>query len=354
MNQLTKKQQKIYNWLSNYRGYIKKGEKWINGQYSKIENNFNSKDINLALKQARIDFKDSYNGNNTKTLKTTKSVLKGLKSPNYELLPKKTFKDTPWGKMIEKYKKIPKIKRLFFDIETSPNIVSTWNIGYNLTISHDNIIKERSIICICWKWEGDNTVYELHWDNGNDSKMIHKFYSILLSADEVVGHNGDKYDIAWFRTRCLFHGIETMPDIKSIDTLKISRSKFRFNSNRLDYISKFLGFEGKIKTEFSLWKKVMDNDQNALQEMIDYCKGDVTILENVYNKLNGYIKPKTHIGVLNGGNKCDCPKCGSSDVYSNGNVYLASGLIKKKMHCLKCSTYYTVSQSIFDNKDKDK
>ena len=32
-----------------------------------------------------------------------------------------------------------KFKRLFFDIETSPNIVFSWNIGYNLNISYENI-----------------------------------------------------------------------------------------------------------------------------------------------------------------------------------------------------------------------
>ena len=43
------------------------------------------------------------------------------------------------------------IKRLFFDIETSPNIVYSWRTGYNLTITTENIITERAIICISYK-----------------------------------------------------------------------------------------------------------------------------------------------------------------------------------------------------------
>ena len=40
------------------------------------------------------------------------------------------------------------IKRLFFDIETSPNIGYFWRAGYKLNIGADNIIEERKIICI--------------------------------------------------------------------------------------------------------------------------------------------------------------------------------------------------------------
>ena len=42
------------------------------------------------------------------------------------------------------------IKRLFFDIETSPNIVFAWRIGYNLSLQTHDIIEERKIICISY------------------------------------------------------------------------------------------------------------------------------------------------------------------------------------------------------------
>jgi hypothetical protein len=57
-----------------------------------------------------------------------------------------------------------KKKRLFFDIETSPNIGFFWQSGYKLNISYNNIITERAIICICYKWEGDEKLYSLNWD----------------------------------------------------------------------------------------------------------------------------------------------------------------------------------------------
>ena len=57
-----------------------------------------------------------------------------------------------------------KVKRLFWDIETSPNIVLAFRTGFDLTINYDVIIHERKIICIGYKWEGDKKIIVLRWD----------------------------------------------------------------------------------------------------------------------------------------------------------------------------------------------
>ena len=65
-------------------------------------------------------------------------------------------------------------KRLFFDIEVSPNIVFSWRSGYRLNIDPDNIIEERKIICVCWKWEGKDEIHSLTWDKKQDDKKLLK------------------------------------------------------------------------------------------------------------------------------------------------------------------------------------
>ncbi len=98
----------------------------------------------------------------------------------------------------------------------------------------------------------------MQWDSKQcDKKLLQDFIKVANEADELIGHNGDKFDLAWIRTRCLFHRIEMFPTYNTIDTLKIARSKFRFNSNRLDYIGKFLGLGQKNHTNFDLWKDIM-------------------------------------------------------------------------------------------------
>jgi uncharacterized protein YprB with RNaseH-like and TPR domain len=181
-------------------------------------------------------------------------------------------------------------KRLFFDIETSPNIGFFWTAGYRQTISHENIIKERAIICICYKWAGDEKIYSLNWDDEqSDKQLLESFILVANEADELVGHNGDRFDLPWIRTRCLYHRIPVFPNYTTLDTLKHARSKFRFNSNKLDYIAKFLGVGQKIHTSYDLWKKViLDKDEESLQYMIEYCKKDVLGTLELYHKLESH------------------------------------------------------------------
>jgi uncharacterized protein YprB with RNaseH-like and TPR domain len=243
-----------------------------------------------------------------------------------------------------------KIKRLFFDIETSPNIGLFWSAGYKQTISYENIIQERAIICICYKWENEDKVHSLTWDsNQDDKKMLEKFIKIANEADELVGHNGDKYDLAWIRTRCLFHNIPVFPNYVTIDTLKQARSKFRFNSNKLDYIGHFLGIGQKIHTNFGMWKDiVLNKNKKALNEMVEYCKGDVILLEKIYDRMSSYFPHKTHFGVLNGGEKHSCPSCGSDEMSLSKKRVTASGMPKVQLQCKKCHKYHTISNTAYE------
>ena len=250
------------------------------------------------------------------------------------------------------------IKRMFFDIETSPNIGSFWNPGYKIQLSHNNIIKERAIICICWKWEGNKTVHSLEWDNWCDKKMLTKFVKELEKADEVIGHNGDKFDLKWIRTRCLLHGIDLSPTIRTHDTLKIARSKYRFNSNRLDYLGKFLGVGGKVDTGgFSLWQDIfMVGDlakafnytpnmspKKAMRKMVDYCKEDVALLERVWDKLAPFVKPKTN----NSDYRICCPDCGSYKTHRNKKYNTAVGTPMVELRCKDCNKYFTMTEHIY-------
>jgi uncharacterized protein YprB with RNaseH-like and TPR domain len=234
-----------------------------------------------------------------------------------------------------------KRKRLFFDIETSPNIGFFWEAGYKKNIDYSNIIKERAIICICYKWEGEKEVHELHWDaKQSDKALLQKFIKVANQASEMVGHNGDRFDLAWIRTRCLFHRIEVFPRYTVIDTLKIARGKFKFNSNKLNYIADYLGIGQKIKTNFDLWRQiVLNNDKKAMGKMIAYCKKDVTLLEKVFKEINNHIAAKTHYGALIGGDRGNCPECGSDYLVINQKITTASGSSRVQYRCNDCGKF---------------
>lgn len=317
MIEKTKAEKYISTWLLEHPGYLKCGPRRIAKRLDIRFGGHTSNIIQSALKMAKNAFKTP----NSKSNKATKIVQD----------EKRVF------------------KRLFFDIETSYNKVASWNIGQKINLGPDNILKERAIICICWKWAHENEVYSLEWDKGDDKRMLKAFMDILNEADEVIGHNGDSYDIKWIRTRCIKNNIPMFPSYQSLDTLKLSRSTFRFNSNKLDYLGQFLDIGRKMDTGgFSLWKAIVeDNDKESMATMVEYCKKDVILLENVYNRLNPYTKHKTHVGVALGENSCSCPNCGGTNIISRGFRYLSTGTKNRVMRCEDCHKGFTLSEAKF-------
>lgn len=238
----------------------------------------------------------------------------------------------------------PKFKRLFWDLEVSPDLGFFWNPGPKVNISYEAIVKERAIICVAFKFEGDKKVSYIKWNKGDDKKLVEQFSKILISADESVAHNGDNFDIRWFRGRCLLHETPLPPDLVTIDTLKLARKLFRLNSNRLDYLGQFLGLGKKVHTEYDLWKDiVLKNDSPSMNKMVKYCQGDVLLLEKVFNKLKSYAPAKSHRGVFCGKSSHSCPECGGVHGISNGTRITATGVKKQRLHCQDCGKYWTIT-----------
>lgn len=260
----------IKNFLVNKKGYLKKSP------------------INVA----KAIWKRSEKHNLPKNETELKKELANIKEIQATLRLANTVEaDEKDTRLMEIYDKIldekakPK-RRLYFDIEVSPNIVFSWRIGGDIHLSPDDIIEERAVICVCWKWAGETKVHSLQWNNGDDKELLTRFSKIIEGADELVTQNGDSFDIKWLRTRCLYHDIVVSPKFNSIDTLKMARSGFKFNSNKLDYMGKFLGVGSKIKTDYDLWKNItLRNCKKSMNQMVDYCKQDVLLLEEVHQKL---------------------------------------------------------------------
>ncbi len=243
-----------------------------------------------------------------------------------------------------------KVRRLFLDIEVSPNILLSWRVGRKVNLDYDNIMVERGIICICWRWQGEKKVHALHWDDKQDDRtMLVEISKVIREADEIVGHNLGRFDLPWLKARIIHHGLPPLPNVTVIDTLTIARRQFAFNSNRLDYIGKFLGFGGKIKTGFGLWKEIVLNKcEKSLREMIVYCQRDVDLLERVWGKLNIVVPAKTHAGVLAGDEKWVNPRSGNENVKIHATKVTSSGGIRYQMQDLDDGSYYTIGAKAYE------
>jgi hypothetical protein len=178
--------------------------------------------------------------------------------------------------------------------------------------------------------------------------MLIDFIQQANQADELIAHNGDRFDIKWIRTRCIFHRIPMFPQYKTLDTLKKAKNGFNFNSNKLDYIAQFLGVGAKVKhSGFDMWKNVMKGDPDAMNEMVNYCEGDIILLEDVYFTMQNYIKTNTHNGVLNNNLKYSCPSCGSEHSELIKNNVTAAGTIKRLMQCTDCDYNFEINNASY-------
>ena len=82
--------------------------------------------------------------------------------------------------------------------------------------------------------------------------------------------------------------------------------------------------------------------------MVEYCKQDVNLLEQVYNTLSTYLPAKTHHGRILGHDKESCPECGSNNMKFSKKRFTAAGTPRYQLRCNDCGKFHTVSEKIYE------
>ena len=230
-----------------------------------------------------------------------------------------------------------KQKILFIDLETSPNISYTWGKWEQDVIE---FLEEGHLLCFSYKWLGEKTVHSLSmpdfkcykFDKKSDFQLVAELHKLFEKADIICGHNAISFDIKMANRFFLKNGLPPVSEYKIVDTKVLAKSKFRFNSNKLDELGNYLGLGRKLHTEgFALWKGCMSGDMKSWDKMVKYNKQDVLLLEKVYDKLVPWCKhPIVYVD-----NKCHV--CGSDNIIHRGYSYQDSGKSRKpKMVCKNC------------------
>ena len=181
------------------------------------------------------------------------------------------------------------------------------------------------ILSFSYKWIGKKrvdavalpdfkTLYKK--DKEDDSALCLALWQLFNEADIIIAHNGDRFDIRKANARFLQHGFDVPEPYKTIDTLKIARRYFKFDSNKLDDLARYLGLGRKVNVGgFSTWKGCMNGDMASWRKMVTYNKMDVDLLEKVYIIMRPWVHNHVNIN-SSGGEKC--PACGSTDVQKRG------------------------------------
>ncbi len=170
---------------------------------------------------------------------------------------------------------------LLLDIETAPNKVYTWGL-FDQNISINQIVESGYTLCWAAKWHKKGKVAFSSLQATSHKQMLKEVHALLEEADAVVHYNGTKFDIPTLNKEFIKVGMNPPSPYKEIDLLRIARGKFRFTSNKLDYVAQFLGLGSKHKHKgMELWKGCMSNDAPSWKTMERYNKQDVKLLEKV-------------------------------------------------------------------------
>jgi hypothetical protein len=240
----------------------------------------------------------------------------------------------------------PKI--LVLDIETAPMagyLWSLWKPAFNTAM----IDRHTYILSWAAKWvDSDEVMFDALCRNPDysagdesDERMLRGIWELLDEADYIVAHNGDRFDIKKLNTRFLLNSFTPPSPYRQIDTLKIAKRMFGFDSNKLDDLLKEMYGYGKDETGgFETWRGCMRGDMDSWDTLIEYNKGDVTKLERLYLDMRAWDKMHPSAATHGGSTgKRVCTVCGSEDVKSTDKTYSTGVSVFRIFTCGACGAH---------------
>jgi DNA polymerase elongation subunit (family B) len=226
------------------------------------------------------------------------------------------------------------MKTLLFDLETTPNTAYVWGTYEQNVIE---FVEHSKIITFAYKWLDKKKVNVVGLDDVSSDALVKMLWKLFDEADIIIAHNGDKFDIKRANTEFVKYGLGVPSFYRTIDTLKVARRYFKFNSNKLDDLGDVLGLGRKEHSSWDLWKGCMQGDEKSFKLMKKYNKQDVVLLECVYLELRKWISNHPNVNLDTDKVDC-CPTCGSNDLMKRGFGYSKTGTYQR-YQCKNCGAW---------------
>lgn len=237
---------------------------------------------------------------------------------------------------------------LFLDIETAPILMASWSMR-SPEASAVWVERDTFILMFSYKWAHEKTVktcclpdFPRYARNRYDDKALCGVLSRLLDkADIVCAHNGDAFDIKKVNSRLIVNGYAKPSPFKTIDTLKIARRAFKFDSSKLDNIGRYLAEGRKIpNTGAALWRGCVDGDLKSWRTMRSYGRQDTALLERVYHRLKSWAPTHPDMNLYDKTRLAHaCPTCRSTRVQRRG-VMIKIATRRARFHCQDCGHWF--------------
>jgi len=179
-------------------------------------------------------------------------------------------------------------KIAFLDIETT-GLDADWDV----------------MTCYCLKPAGGKiiediiTKEEIQDFHRLDKRIVSSVIQAISKFDVVVAHYGNGFDLPFMRTRAVYWDIP-FPNHKAIfqaDTWKIAKSKLKMSRNGLENLNNLIrGKTSKTRLNFEMKWKVLTGSKEGLRYIIDHCRRDTVMLEQLYDRIKGFVPdPRTSI-----------------------------------------------------------
>lgn len=229
-------------------------------------------------------------------------------------------------------------KTLVFDIETAPTLGWVWQLWDTNVIEVES---EWYMLCFAYKWLDEKKTHVVKLTDfkkdykanpENDKKVVEALWKLFDEADVIIAHNGDRFDIRSSNARFLVHGLTPPSPYKTVDTLKVARRHFKFNSNKLDDLGQYLKIGRKIRTGGKdLWMDCLRGDLKAWDRMGKYNIQDVVLLEKLYYKFLPWINNHPIFDIDS------CP-CGSKKLTKQGTRQKGAS-VYQRYRCTRCGKW---------------
>lgn len=231
-----------------------------------------------------------------------------------------------------------KPKILFLDIEAT-----NLNANYGF------------VLCVGYKYLGQKRVYcptladfrkSFGKDCTNDKKLLKEIRDVIEGADLIVTWYGKRFDIPYLQTRLLLNNLPPYNVKSHLDLWVTAKRHLKFNSNRLDTVSRVLptkNKEYKTPIESIHWIRASAGHKPSINYVKKHCVADIKVLEQVYQKMLPFIQDHPNLAYLLNpevkGDKAYCPNCGHYPCMRDG--YAATKRqVKQVWYCKSCKHHY--------------
>jgi hypothetical protein len=185
--------------------------------------------------------------------------------------------------------------------------------------------------------------------------MVARSHEIYDQADYIVTYNGARFDNSWLRAVWAEAGLNPPSPWRDVDLYRTVR-KFNWPSRKLAFVCQQLGLD--LKTDpggFATWDHILrgtpEQQVKARNRMVKYCKNDVLITTQLYDRLLPWIDGLNVPLFDSGGNDtgtsqgvASCTRCGGSKIHSRGWAY-ATATRYKRFQCKDCGGWMRAAKS---------